>query len=181
MGTDNSILGRIYGLSGPDGKIRYVGASATSLAKRLGRHRKRSASGSPYPVHAWMRSVGISSVVIVELEQCEVDVLSEREVHWITELRTHIEHGGVNVLTGRSWPDSYKSVLSSAIKEGRSTPSQRKLSSDLVRTRLASPDGIAQDKLNRAGDIGRHSRWHSSRGVVKEGCVFCSEGAVPLA
>ena len=71
-GSDQAVqrrpIGIIYGLTGPDGIVRYVGCTTGPLAVRLQGHRSR-AFRPRLPVHVWMRDVGRENITAVVLEE----------------------------------------------------------------------------------------------------------------
>lgn len=78
----------IYGLAAADGAIRYVGLTSTGR-DRLYRHRYDAKRGLDTPLYRWMRKHGAASIEMVTLEvvQGSLELLDEREIHWIKSLR----------------------------------------------------------------------------------------------
>lgn len=142
----------IYGLTGPDGTIRYVG-QARYAAERLALHKLRARKGThPHlPVYIWMNEVGLDNVKVVILEKIQSSdktVADELETKHIAEHRslstngeplTNLSDGGSSVhlpsmlrsevhpRTGAKLTPRHKATLHKARDEARGalTPEQR--------------------------------------------------------
>ena len=109
----------IYGLCDPRTKeIRYVGKSCTGL-KRPKEHLFHYQNKIKTYKNCWIRSLlkeGVSPSILV-LEECERQLLDEREVFWINHYRrlgyklTNMTTGGTGGNTGGSYK-KHKPVLS---------------------------------------------------------------------
>lgn len=76
----------IYGLHlSTDPEIRYVGRTSRPVGERLRRHVRDTNAGSTYPVHVWMRDVGVGNVQQIVLEVTTEDGAT-REAAWVSDL-----------------------------------------------------------------------------------------------
>ncbi len=87
--TPESFLGRVYRISAPTcGKV-YVGSTRTTLASRLGRHR-RDMRGYKRGTYHYVSSFDVlehpnaTIDLLEEAEYHDVQQFREREAHWIT-------------------------------------------------------------------------------------------------
>lgn len=99
---------RIYGLMGPDQRVRYVGRTTRTVDKRLADHRgcckpARVAARSRWteprrldPLYCWMIWTGPQLVTAQLLDVCTEAEAPSRELHWITTHATLLEDGGYN-------------------------------------------------------------------------------------
>jgi hypothetical protein len=106
--TSESFLGRIYRISAPTCDKVYVGSTKTTLAARLGRHRRQMRGYKRGTYHY------VSSFDVLEHPNAAIDLLEEaeyqdmqqfreREAHWITR------HASCNrVMPGRDRQTSNK-------------------------------------------------------------------------
>lgn len=77
----------VYGLHSGDGIIRYVGSTAKNSKNRLYEHIYRANSGHAGPVYQWMRSAGVRSVEVLDLELVDdTSALPLVEARWIVDL-----------------------------------------------------------------------------------------------
>lgn len=197
----------IYALSIDGETHRYVGfTAARGLRQRMASHRHEARAGrrrQPYP---WMREAGTDRVVATVLEKLPLgtspEVLGEREVHWIAELRRrgydllNVTDGGPGSRGYKRSPDVQQRITDAhrgrtysaevrermaASKRGRklSAEHRAKLSEvQMGRPRGAynwTPNGLAEQA--KSGAKAAHNRWHVARGVLKEGCVHCTASA----
>jgi len=85
-------LGYIYTLSDPrTNQIRYVGQTINSPSKRLAQHLHQEARtvGKLTYVNSWIRNLKLHNFkpILNVLEQCALENLDEREIHYIREYR----------------------------------------------------------------------------------------------
>jgi group I intron endonuclease len=100
--------GFIYKLKCPEtNEIRYIGQTISKLSNRLKNHiyeTKRNIRLKKILTHKenWINSLikkKLENSIIIELiEECEIDIIDEREIFWIKELKnkklTNIDSGG---------------------------------------------------------------------------------------
>ena len=68
-----------------NGKI-YIGQTSVGLKQRWQNHCCVAQKGSSYYVHAAIRKYGSDVFVRDILEETTLDMLNEREIHWIAQL-----------------------------------------------------------------------------------------------
>lgn len=180
-GSHSTVVGRIYGLLGPDDVVRYVGQTTYSLSRRLANHRGAARVGATAPVYEWMRAVQPENVTARDLEVAPVSQLAERERHWIVKLGTLTTCGGCNDKLGNENSDAFR------VKARASQTARWEDPEEHVRAsaKWSDPEKRAQARAaweaywndpNRAPLLrpGGHIRWHLNRGIVKNGCTFCA-------
>lgn len=96
--------GVIYGLKAVGGRILYVGRTTQRPLTRLSRHIYHATHfTADSPISNWLRSVDDEQILVVVLQEAPVEQLDERERHWIDELGTLVQHGGLNTRRGLEW------------------------------------------------------------------------------
>lgn len=193
--------GRIYGLSLDGRNFRYIGLTVQPLWARLQGHVAASRYDDKmrrYPVLRWIRKHGPDKIVITELEECDVEVLDEREIYWIAEMKRrghqllNLAPGGYG-LNREYWTPETRSVHSARLKRYFSDPEKveamrqrqrdgwtderRAAKSHTTKKYFeANPDKRALDnaRLVATSGRGRHTRWHTNRGIVSSECEYCA-------
>lgn len=129
----------IYGLAHPDtGAIRYVGKTLLSRVKyRMADHMKAAhVKGSHYPVHCWMRSLGVVQPTVITLEETTEGEWREAERRWIVQGREqgwkllNVQEGGQGGYhPGNGWNEAAWSAAREALarlsKEERSARARK--------------------------------------------------------
>lgn len=92
-GTIYLILNRLNG-------HKYVGQTRVPLNKRWAQHLQEAKTYSTRPLYAAINKYGSDKFTIKVLEECNVDVLNEREVYWIEKLNTFKGADGYNATCG---------------------------------------------------------------------------------
>ena len=90
--------GTIYLITNTVNDKKYVGQTITSLNKRWLAHIQESKTNSTRPLYRAINKYGIDNFKIKILEECDSNILSEREIYWIKQLDTY--HKGYNATTG---------------------------------------------------------------------------------
>lgn len=173
MSTKNKNV--IYGLAGPDGQIRYVGFTTSTMQYRVNNHRSAAKGGHTAPVNQWIREVGLHSFTGVELEIVpEGEDLREKAEVWIKGF----ESRGVNLLncteaehaarTRKAMEDpEVRAKISKADRSHTQTPEWRKMISEANKGRKISPEHRAIV-----------SRTHKGKTVSEETRAKISERAM---
>lgn len=76
-------MGYIYKISTPCSNKVYIGKTEQTIEDRFLGHIRATNNGSSYHIHNAMRKYGIENFKIEQIEECSVDILSERESYWI--------------------------------------------------------------------------------------------------
>lgn len=90
--------GTIYLITNLVNNKKYVGQTRQQLNKRWSLHIAESKTYSERPLYRAINKYGLHNFKIRILEECNVDVLNEREIYWINSLDTY--HHGYNATTG---------------------------------------------------------------------------------
>lgn len=93
-------MGIIYIITNKVNGKQYVGKTTETIEKRLKEHIKDSKNRSKEkrPLYDAMNKYGIENFIIEKLEECDNDILSEREKYWINKKKTY--HYGYNATLG---------------------------------------------------------------------------------
>lgn len=93
-------MGIIYKITNPKGKI-YVGKTY-DLRKRINAHKSSLKYNKNLKLHNSLRKYGWDTHVLEVIEECEDELMDEREMFWITELKTYCyDHpDGLNMTKG---------------------------------------------------------------------------------
>lgn len=93
-------MGVIYKITSPSGKV-YVGKTY-DLRKRINSHKCDTRKGSSIILHNSIRKYGWEAHVIEVIEEVADELLNEREMFWITELKTYCHENpmGLNMTKG---------------------------------------------------------------------------------
>lgn len=86
--------GTIYLITNLINENKYVGQTVMQLNKRWLAHIQESKTYSERPLYRAINKYGIENFKIKILEECNEDVLSDREMYWIEKLNTY--HNGYN-------------------------------------------------------------------------------------
>ena len=100
-------MGIVYRIDGPTNipaeSKTYVGITTGKLTKRWhqykAEYKQHLYSGKGRQIHIAFEKYGFDNFKIIEIETCDDNILSEREIHWIKELNT-LHPNGLNSHTG---------------------------------------------------------------------------------
>lgn len=76
-------MGYIYKIFTSCSNKVYIGQTRQSIEDRYKEHLKNRSASVPYHLYNAMRKYGIETFRIEQIEECDNDVLSEREQYWI--------------------------------------------------------------------------------------------------
>lgn len=93
-------MGFIYKITSPSNKV-YVGKTY-DLKKRISSHKSSSKRGKNILLHNSIRKYGWDSHKLEVIEECHDDVMNDREIFWIAELKTYCYDykSGLNMTKG---------------------------------------------------------------------------------
>lgn len=93
-------MGVIYKIVSPSGKL-YVGKTY-NLKMRIASHKHASKQGKNLILHNSIRKYGWSNHVFEVIEEVADELLNEREIFWVTELKTYCyeNENGMNMTKG---------------------------------------------------------------------------------
>lgn len=173
-----SICG-IYGLHLDDGVIRYVGKSYDVHERFKGHLRGVNKMSNTQPLYQWIRKHGIENIFMSVLEECVVDLLSEREIHWIAELATYTRASGLNCTVGGD--GAVGRIHSQASKDKMRVAATGQIRGPIteetrakIRERLLSNTSESFKQGRQLGAArGNHSRWHVAQGKTSPTCAYC--------
>ena len=100
---DGYNMGDIYAIIRKDlNKICYIGQTIRTYKVRWQQHKQvaKNADSSRYALYAAIQKFGIDNFYPILIEQCENDLLNEREMYWIKYYQTKVEQGGLNLTDG---------------------------------------------------------------------------------
>lgn len=99
MGKDGK-MAFIYVITNQINQKQYVGKTTKTIQERWKNHiedsKRRVAENRP--LYRAINKYGIENFIIEQLEECSIDILSEREQYWIQKLNTY--YGGYNATYG---------------------------------------------------------------------------------
>lgn len=96
-------MGDIYAIKRKDiDKIVYIGQTIRTYKVRWQQHKQvsKSVDASRYALYAAIQKFGIDNFYPILIEQCQNDLLNEREMYWIKYYKTKVEFGGYNLTDG---------------------------------------------------------------------------------
>lgn len=93
-------MAHIYVITNKKNNRQYVGKTINSIKERFREHINEShlPRASHRPLYDAMNKYGIDNFSIEELEECDIDIVDEREKYWINKLNTY--HNGYNATFG---------------------------------------------------------------------------------
>ena len=93
-------MGFIYVITNNINQKQYVGKTLLSIEERWKQHQydAKKESLEKRPLYTAIKKYGIDNFTIQELEQCDNNDLSNREIYWINFLNTY--HNGYNATCG---------------------------------------------------------------------------------
>lgn len=93
------MTGFIYKITNIDNIHIYIGQTCTSLEERMKNHIYDSKKNLLHrPLYDAMRKYGVSRFQIELIEECDLELLNEREIYWINFYNSY--HNGYNATLG---------------------------------------------------------------------------------
>jgi len=138
-------MGAIYKITSPSGRM-YVGQTTKKVDERMTQHKSiRSNRDSKSAINESIRKYGFEAHVI---EVIEIDIpnelLDEREIYWIAELKTYSKkypEVGLNLTEGGdcrpTWKDDKKRVEKARKRKGKNAPNWGNKWSNEVKRKIA--------------------------------------------
>lgn len=127
-------MGYIYKITNLINGKEYIGQTGLTIEERFKEHIRSSQKNIDRPLYRAFNKYGIENFVIEELEECSLDLLSDKEVYWIQKEDTY--SNGYNATMGgegsrlidyqdviNDW-NSGLSAKEIAIKSGRTNTDQ---------------------------------------------------------
>lgn len=96
--------GIIYLIINKQNGHKYVGQTTKSMNKRWQEHISEALRMSSSPLHRAMRKYGNHNFTIKEIDECNEELLNEREQYWIEQYNTFEDVGGYNATLGGNRP-----------------------------------------------------------------------------
>lgn len=149
------VLTVIYGLFDPRSPsvICYVGKTITGSRARRSCHIQDARNGSKLNVAKWIRQLTAEGIQpdILEIEECTIDNLNEREIFHIARLRSegvnllNMTRGGTGgpTMTGRKFTPEHRQRIASALYDHPVSDNSRRKASERL------------SRLNKEGKVGR--------------------------
>lgn len=137
----------------------YVGKTVQSFDVRWGGHVGSARRGdNGMLVCRAMKKHGIEAFDRRILEECDEFVLGRREMHWISELKTHVSQGGYNLTFGGDGglpgytfsEESKEKIRQRAIGRKHSEETKAKMSA-VAKGRKKSPEAVKARALSNRG------------------------------
>lgn len=112
-------MGYIYKITNKVNNKIYVGKTATTIANRW-LHHLDAYKNFDWHLYRAMRKYGIDQFLIEQIEECDNEIINEREIYWIEKLDTF--HNGYNsTLGGEGRKQISREEVIKLWKEGYST------------------------------------------------------------
>lgn len=162
-----------------NGKV-YIGQSIC-IEKRWKNHKNYFGKGKEdYPLYRAFSKYGIDNFSFEVIEECEVDLLNEREIYWISFYNSNQRKFGYNQTLGGSYSTPIKLTLEDAEKIIESLKN-----SSLSQEEIAKQFNISQrtvsgiclgESWRKVGESYPIRAKNSQRGEFKENyCIDCGE------
>lgn len=125
-----------------DNKI-YVGQTRNFESRKLGHH-YQAKRGNFRPLYASIRKHGIENFIFEVIEECEDNIVNEREKFWIAELKSTVDKYGYNLTPGGNCCTSNKAVFS--LKKALTGVRKSKSHCENIRKGKLGHPGLCGDK-----------------------------------
>lgn len=165
----------VYGawcLCHPDRGIYYAGQTTHGVVSRWNVHlwNARTSEAKSYRsrLSNWIRKHGPENIVFSELEICTVDDLDEREVAWISYLRS-LGQAQANLLDGGKQPRGHKRPAHAKDMSGSNNPMYGRDRSELMAYARSFQGPASEETRVRMSEAHRGSR--NARAVLDEEAI----------
>ena len=105
-------MGYIYKIVNDINDKVYIGQTKNALNKRWSTHKQMSKT-HPNVIYKAMRKYGLEHFSIVELEECDDNLLNEREIYWIAYYDSY--NNGYNMNPGGNYRTPFESKYKAAV------------------------------------------------------------------
>lgn len=149
----------IYLITNQINNRQYIGRTYKTIEKRWTEHvsaSKNKECGMLLPLA--IAKHGVENFTQIILETCDDDIVGLREMYWINELKSHVEHGGYNLtLGGDGGMFGYKASEQTKKKIGDSHRGQKRSDeakenmSKAATGRIMSPEAIEKTAKAKRG------------------------------
>ena len=134
----------------------YIGKTVNTIEKRFNQHKNESKTerAKNRPLYRAINKYGIENFEIEIIEECNYDILNEREIYWINYYDTY--NNGYNATLGGDWTITidYKKVLDIWNKNNNITVKQiaEFMGHDIgVISRILKEHGITKEEIIKRG------------------------------
>ena len=98
-------VGYIYKITNIVNNKIYVGKTKKTIAIRYKSHLRQAEKNlelhkTSIPLYNAINEYGIDNFIIEEIEECPLDILDEREIYWIKQLKAQDPNIGYNICSG---------------------------------------------------------------------------------
>ena len=113
----------------------YVGITNQGYKTRFYKHCSDSIRGSNFPLHLALRKYGIDNFTTEVIETCDtIELLKEREIHWIKTLQSQSKEIGYNVTSGGD--GAYGIKVSDVTRNKMSLAAKGRVISDITKNNM---------------------------------------------
>jgi group I intron endonuclease len=115
-------MGIIYVIANSINGKKYIGQSKNSLADRMKSHKSIAKNNPSQPISYAIRKHGIEAFAFAVIEECDNDILDDREIYWIGVENTTLPNGYNKTTGGKGRPfplDDTTKFKMSASRTGR--------------------------------------------------------------
>jgi group I intron endonuclease len=114
--------GIIYLIINKESGQKYVGQTTLPMNKTWQQHIHDSNRMSPKPIHRAFRKYGVDKFTMKVIDECNENLLNERESYWIEQYNSYVSEGGYNDIT-KSIPNQEPIIIKEPVhKEQKIKP-----------------------------------------------------------
>ena len=176
--------GIIYLIINKDNGHKYIGQTTQTLNKRWQQHIQAALRLNDAPLYRAMRKYGNHKFMIREIDECDVEMLDEKEQYWIEYYNTFESANGYNATSGGGrtvFSEETKQKISEKAKDRERTEEEvSKIKSTLTEKAKTQPWGMLTDENRGNGkhcgiriqsmniETGEIKEWENSRTAAAE-------------